>query len=124
MVRKLVTSSAFLDSLNLSPLLFSSSVVTPRVPLLTLHIIMCPPSLFSAAGMVTRVGFDHIGLTVHGVFNASIPSDRLPPEYSRDTENDRFYVESVNGTDDAESAAASEATGISVGDELTFVVTG
>jgi len=91
----------------------------------SVHFLVFAPKVGSTlTGMVTRVGFDHIGLTVHGVFNASIPSDRLPPEYSRDTENDRFYVEDVNVADDAEAAAASAATGISVGDELEFVVTG
>jgi len=41
-------------------------------------------------GVVSQVGFDHVGVLVFGHFNASIAADSMPSTYERDSEEDQW----------------------------------
>jgi DNA-directed RNA polymerase subunit E'/Rpb7 len=61
-------------------------------------------------GRVVQVGFDHIGIVVHGAFSVSIPASNIRSEFTRDTTQDRFR------------SSASDLV-IEVGSFVKFVVT-
>jgi len=49
-------------------------------------------------GRVNKVGMDHIGLLVFGVFNATIPNESISSMYSRDMENDCWIRSATDGS--------------------------
>lgn len=53
--------------------------------------------MYELVGRVVQVGFDHIGLVVHGIFNASIPASNIRAEFTRDSTQDRFQCASAGG---------------------------
>jgi len=65
----------------------------------------------STEGTVNKVGHDHLGLLVHGVFNVSIGGDAMPSHFSYDVDADAW------------SSTAGVAS-VAVGSRVRFTVTG
>jgi len=61
-------------------------------------LLFCPKQRDKLLGRVNKVGMDHIGLLVFGVFNATIPNDSIPSMYSRDMENDCWIRSAPDGS--------------------------
>lgn len=51
----------------------------------------------NTAGTVKKVGADHVGLLVYGLFNASIPSDQLPSSFAIDESSPDSWVDAATG---------------------------
>ena len=70
------------------------------------------------SGRVNKVGMNHVGMLVSGVFNASIPSNELPKGYEYKEEDDAWVLSDNTKHDDN-----NEMQTIEVGNKVEFRVT-